>query len=80
VLGGKSEHQRVGYFLTGSPGNGEIAPQKQTTQHLLWKSAKKVCQSRCWEKVKWWCKRLPGSGVNRNARKALSGAMPNRRA
>jgi hypothetical protein len=31
VLGGKSEHQRAGYFLTGSSGNRKPAPQKQTS-------------------------------------------------
>jgi len=30
--------------------------------------------------MKRWCKRPPGYDVNRNARKALSGAMPNRKA
>jgi len=66
--GGKSEHQRAGYFLTGSSGNGEIAPQKQTAPSLLG------------VRVEWWCKRPPDLGVNRDARKALSGAMPNRKA
>ena len=27
---GKSEHHRAGYFLTGSFGDEELAPQKQT--------------------------------------------------
>jgi len=33
-----------------------------------------------WARVKWWCKRPPASLVTGMARKALSGAMPNRKA
>lgn len=65
---GKSEHQRAGYFLTGSSGDGELAPQKQTAARFLG------------VRVEWWCKRPPGLDVNRDARNALSGAMPNREA
>jgi len=62
---GKSEHHRAGYFLMGSLCEREPAPQKQTAVMV---------------RVKWQSKSLPDSGVSQNARKALSGAMPNREA
>jgi len=76
--GGKSEHHRAGYFPTGSPGNGKLAPQKQTAPHFF--EDLKESSGKCGVRVKWQCKRLPGIPVTGYARKALSGAMPNRKA
>ena len=75
MRGGKSEHQRAGYFLTGSLGDEEKAPQKTNYLDTNSENFPKKCE----EKVKRRCKRPPVFGVNRKARKALSGAMPNRR-
>jgi len=72
---GKSEHRRAGYFLTGSLGDEEKAPQK--TDYLGF--SRNFFREKLREKVKRRCKRPPVFGVNRKARKALSGAMPNRR-
>jgi len=50
---GKSGHQRAEYFLTGSSGDGEPAPQKQTAQHLLSELKYVSRESRCGVRVKW---------------------------
>jgi len=77
MRGGKSEHQRAGYFLTGSLGDEEKAPQKTDYPNAYFGKNFLKCKFR--EKVKRRCKRPPVFGVNRKAGKALSGAMPNRR-
>jgi len=60
----------AGYFLTGSCSDAEIAPQKVNRYSVFSEAAR----------VKRRCKRPPVSLVTEIARKALSGAMPNRKA